>query len=242
MPNEPKSALSPGKTVAWYGVIFTVDLVIQMAILIGATILAVSPGAGREEVSLALAAMARNGRVFLATAFASAGIVISAVGLVSRRQNGSAFQYLAIRRESARDSALWLSAGALFCFAQVGVFSLVEVPSTNFWQTIVVSNWLKPFLFLAIVLVAPAAEEIMYRGFLFRGLVNSRLGAPGAIMLTALAWASVHMQYNLYEKASIFVMGLIIGTLRYRRNSLTLPFCMHVGVNLVGATLIFAGF
>jgi hypothetical protein len=37
---------------------------------------------------------------------------------------------------------------------------------------------------LAFVIIAPAAEEITFRGFLYRGWAASRLGVFGAILLT----------------------------------------------------------
>src|SRR2546428_3053980 len=66
-----------------------------------------------------------------------------------------------------------------------------------------------PLFWLALIVAAPLAEESLFRGFLFEGMLHSRLGAPGAVALSALAWALVHFQYGLDGVATIFVSGLL---------------------------------
>ncbi len=53
---------------------------------------------------------------------------------------------------------------------------------------------------------APAAEEILYRGILFRSLAN-RLRVPAATILSAAVFALVHF-YNLYGLASVAITGI----------------------------------
>lgn len=244
MPRGSSSAVvwSPAKTVAWYGAIFAVDLVLQSLILILATGLVLTPGAGREEVSRVVHALAHDGQVFVAAAFASATLVISAVTLLTRRNGSSAFEYLGVRPVSVLGALPYLAIGAGFAALQVVVFEVFNIPSTDFWHGIFLSSWLKPILFMAVVFAAPIAEEVMYRGFLFRGLLSSRLGPVGAVILTSAAWAMVHMQYNVYEKISIFALGLVLGTIRYRRDSITLTMLIHIGVNVAGFVMILAGY
>src|SRR5438477_379116 len=55
--------------------------------------------------------------------------------------------------------------------------------------------------FLAVVIVAPISEEVAFRGFLFRGLSASWLGASGAIIATSAAWAAMHVQYDTFTLA-----------------------------------------
>jgi hypothetical protein len=83
---------------------------------------------------------------------------------------------------------------------------------------------------VAIVFVAPLGEEIVFRGFLFRGLMR-----PGyelhAISAIALAWALLHMQYDWLGMAQIFVLGLMLGWFRWASGSTTLTVVMHVLIN-----------
>src|SRR3954467_843869 len=64
------------------------------------------------------------------------------------------------------------------------------------WRSAADTGWLF-WLLVATVVAAPIGEEVMFRGFLFRGLAR-----PGweihAIGATALVWALLHTQYSLF--------------------------------------------
>ena len=91
----------------------------------------------------------------------------------------------------------------------------------------------KPLFWVALVVAAPVAEESLFRGFMFRGMAASRLGPAGAIVLTSLLWAMLHIQYDWYGIVSVFVLGLVLGVARHRTGSLYAPIVMHGLSNLV---------
>ena len=90
-----------------------------------------------------------------------------------------------------------------------------------------------PLLWAALIVFAPVAEEVLFRGFLFAGLERSRLGGWGAILITSLAWAVIHLQYDLYGMANIFVSGVLIGYIRWKTNSLPLCIALHALMNAI---------
>jgi hypothetical protein len=90
-----------------------------------------------------------------------------------------------------------------------------------------------PLLVLAIVVLAPFMEETLFRGFLFEGILHSRLGRAGAIVLTSLLWSLIHVQYDAYGIATIFVSGLLLGYVRLRTGSLYATMFLHGLMNLV---------
>jgi uncharacterized protein len=94
-------------------------------------------------------------------------------------------------------------------------------------------GWL-PLLWFATILVAPAGEEITFRGFLFRGFVRSERSAWPAIVVIALLWAAPHLQYDWTGIAEIFVAGLFLGWVRWRSGSTLLTFALHALFNLEG--------
>ena len=71
-------------------------------------------------------------------------------------------------------------------------------------------------LILSLLVMAPLFEEIFFRGFLIQGLRRSSIGAAGAVALSAFAWASLHVQYDLYGIASVALMGIGLGVARLR--------------------------
>jgi len=86
-------------------------------------------------------------------------------------------------------------------------------------------------LFVAIVIVAPVCEEIAFRGFLFRGWSESRIGVAGALLLTSAAWAMMHVQYNWFVIGQIFLLGLLFGWLRWASGSTLLTIVLHMIAN-----------
>jgi membrane protease YdiL (CAAX protease family) len=93
------------------------------------------------------------------------------------------------------------------------------------------------------IVVAPVAEEMIFRGFLYRGWSSSRLGAWGAIVLVSLIFGLMHLQYTWLGMADCVVFGLICGWLRLRTGSLLVPILLHVLNNMwaTGLTAYFAG-
>jgi membrane protease YdiL (CAAX protease family) len=86
--------------------------------------------------------------------------------------------------------------------------------------------------FLAVVVVAPITEEIAFRGFLFRGLSSTWLGVAGTMVLTSVAWAAMHVQYDWMTLAQIFLIGLLLGWLRWASGSTLLTILLHMLANL----------
>ncbi len=101
------------------------------------------------------------------------------------------------------------------------------------YATAAAAGWL-PLMWFATVLVAPAGEEIMFRGFLFRGFVRSESSAWPAIVVISLLWAGLHLQYDWTGISEIFVAGLFLGWVRWRSGSTLLTFLLHALFNLEG--------
>lgn len=85
---------------------------------------------------------------------------------------------------------------------------------------------------IALVGAAPLAEELVFRGFMFRGLVASRVGVAGAILIPSAIWAVMHLQYSPFHLVHIFIIGLLLGWLRWRAGSTTLTLILHAVINL----------
>ncbi len=106
------------------------------------------------------------------------------------------------------------------------------------------SSVFPPLLWLAVALAAPFFEELFFRGFLFAGIRASRLGAVGAVVITAVLWASLHLQYSVFGMAQILLLGLVMGVVRHKTDSLWSSLMMHVmwnGFSLAAVALYLAG-
>jgi membrane protease YdiL (CAAX protease family) len=90
-------------------------------------------------------------------------------------------------------------------------------------------------LLIGAVIVAPAGEEIMFRGFLFRGWVRSDRAAWPAIVVISVLWAALHVQYDWSGILQIFVIGLFLGWMRWRSGSTLLTLLLHGLFNVEGS-------
>jgi len=97
-----------------------------------------------------------------------------------------------------------------------------------------------PFVlnFLMVVICAPIVEELLFRGFLFSQLRTTKLGIYGSIILTSLIWTSIHLQYDLLLLIPIFFLGLLLGYLMHKYNSLYLVIIVHAVHNLQATLFI----
>lgn len=90
-----------------------------------------------------------------------------------------------------------------------------------------------PLLWGAIIIAAPVFEELLFRGFFFLGIQQSRLGNVGAILITSFFWAIIHVQYDWRLMAWIFLLGVLLGVARIKSNSTYLTIALHVVLNLI---------
>jgi membrane protease YdiL (CAAX protease family) len=111
--------------------------------------------------------------------------------------------------------------------------SLVTQFQLQSYTTAAAEGWL-PAMFAGAILVAPAGEEVMFRGFLFRGWARSQRTVWPAVIVISLLWAGLHIQYDWTGVLQIFVIGLFLGWVRWRSGSMLLTFVLHALFNLEG--------
>lgn len=84
---------------------------------------------------------------------------------------------------------------------------------------------------LAVGILGPIAEELIFRGWFF-GILEKRVGAALTIIATAVGWALLHYGYSFAVIGVIIVDGLILGLARLRTRSVFPPIVMHALYNL----------
>lgn len=95
------------------------------------------------------------------------------------------------------------------------------------------SEWL--LIILGAVVVASVAEETLFRGFLQTAL-ERKGDATRAVLFSSLAWTLVHQ--NPYWAVGIFVLGVVIGYLAWRTDSIILPVLVHAINNLLSVMVL----
>lgn len=97
-----------------------------------------------------------------------------------------------------------------------------------------------PLFAFGVVVLAPIAEELLFRGALLRGLV--RHTTPGrALFASALIFALVHVlgdPETYYYVPAFLLLGLVSGWRAQRTGNLSQSVMLHVGFNLLASILI----
>ena len=106
---------------------------------------------------------------------------------------------------------------------------LLDLPNTLFEQTIEMCTY--PLGIVAIALVAPIAEEVIFRWGIMRHLLRSGQSTGIAILLSALAFGLIHM--NPVQVFLATAMGVLLGLLYWKSGSLLIPCILHIVNNSV---------
>lgn len=105
---------------------------------------------------------------------------------------------------------------------------LTDGEQTAAWRTLAFS--------LAVVLLAPVVEEIVFRGFLLRALLTAvpdqRLACS---LLASLIFAALHTQYvHLQTLLALTALSLLLCLARFCSGGLKLPIALHMLNNFIG--------
>lgn len=209
---------------------------ILVQIVVGVFFVAVKVTSDSKQDALKLAQDLGTNGLFIALAtFATAVVCVGLVLLfVKLRRGASAAEYLAMGPISLKMLLALLGISSGFILLSDGL-TLVLGRSTipQFMVDIYRTSLYPSLLGIALTLAGPAFEEIFFRGFLLEGFRQSRIGNTGAVVLTALIWTAIHLQYGLYELATIFALGLLLAIARVKTGSIWSCFVMHAFFNLV---------
>ena len=89
-------------------------------------------------------------------------------------------------------------------------------------------------LFIAVAIVAPIGEELLFRGFFQQALEKHWHDVTRAILITALLFSMIHM--NPYWFAQIYILGVLLGFIAWKTKSVIPALVLH-GMNNAMAML-----
>lgn len=165
------------------------------------------------------------------------GTIIILTLIAARYLGSRAIDTLALRPPPAGvrvylTSLLILAAAAAVWF---GVFLALlpqEVIRDIVPYRVVMARELSWLMALIYCLLAPVAEELLFRGFLFPALMKSRAGFYGAAIVTSAAWAGLHFERSTLGIVQLFAFGMLLCWLLVKSGSLRIPILCHVVFNL----------
>ncbi|MEX0610864.1 MAG: CPBP family intramembrane glutamic endopeptidase [Pirellulales bacterium] len=229
----------PVLTVLLAVVVGVAYVVVQAAVVLGLLVLELARDPGLDVDAWADQAESNGTVLAVATCLASlvtVPLIIGLVALLVRRQQRPApiREFLWLHWPGAKSLALWIAAVIGYVFAADWFTALLGHEMTSdYLIEAYLSAGSVSLLWAALVIAAPLSEELLFRGFLFRGLMSTRLGRVGAAIITSLAWALIHIPYDWHVIAVIFVGGLLLAAARQSTQSVVTCILMHSAWNFL---------
>lgn len=216
------------------GAAYVLASIITSAIMIAAAV-SFDPSFDPDEFVNTLES---NGLFLAVSTIIGAAFALPLVFLfVYARRDPPVREYLALRLPRLGDAIAWTVGFLLFLvLSDLLTASMDRGVVPEFMTDIYKSAEVLPLLIFALVIAAPFGEEFVFRGFLFAGLRESRLGSTGAIIITAAMFASLHLQYDLHGMVIVFCVGVLLGHIRHKTESLLFCVGLHGLMNFL-ATL-----
>ena len=226
-------------TTLWGFVVFAAMFAGQLAV-VGWFLLRQGGPLDQESFGDAVRIVVSNGLTISLSVITGLPAVLAALWIAIRIKGARFADYLALRSFSWTDLAIGVAALFVLVMGWDALSRATgrEVEPGFMGDVLKTARddgavWLLVFAFCV---AAPITEEFFARGFLYRGWSESFLRVPGAIVLSSLVWTALHLQYNWYFLGEVFSIGLLLGYLRYRSNSIWLTIILH-GLNNLAAVV-----
>ena len=121
-----------------------------------------------------------------------------------------------------------LSYAIRFVYAFVAVLLGLQLSPQQVIERLDTSVTGFPLTFLAAAVLAPVAEEIFFRGFLYGGL-RRRIGVIGAMIASTLFFTALHFSIDVF--IPLFFLGLFLAWLYEKTGSLYPGILLHASNN-----------
>ncbi len=207
------------------------DVVLYLIIFIVVQIIIMYAGAGiwagikGEGYQATLQAASTGGNAILAALVSAFSSVITLIIFLKTKWTPLTRGYLLSKPWG---TLLWVALFSLgtiiplsFLYEQLGI----EMDENT--QQIITSMMKEPWGYVAVGILAPLAEEVVFRGAILRTLLGimSKKNHWVAIMISAAIFGVVHA--NLAQFVNALLMGLLLGWMYYRTGSLVPGILLH---------------
>lgn len=227
-----KGAWSFWQTVGWGAIIacayLAVQILVALVYVIGFVVVNKSEPPPINEIE-------SNGTIMAVAVTLCVPVVVGlSILFVKLRKGPVVHDYLGLRWPTLRQFMGWMLGLIVLMVASDCLTVVLGRPIVpEVMVDVYRSTSFLPLLWFGLVIAAPLSEEILFRGFLFRGLAESPLGGTVTVFLTAGLWAIIHLQYDAYGIANIFAFGIVLGFARLKTGSVVLCMVLHGFMNLL---------
>ena len=114
-------------------------------------------------------------------------------------------------------------------------FFFTNIPSDAFTLEVLkfINSYEKTILVaVAICIVGPLMEELIFRGWLFQRLIATKLGPFGAVGISSILFTLFHFQYQqIFPVIVLLIYSIILGTIRLKTANVNYTIIAHMTSN-----------
>lgn len=120
-----------------------------------------------------------------------------------------------------------------------------QAQQVGFDATTITQRYELLLVYLTLAVLAPVAEELLFRGYLF-GKLRAYLSTTATIAVTAVVFSALHLGLGQLEKLQwnvaiiTLLLGVVLGVLRAKTNSVWAGIVLHMIQNTVAFIVLFA--
>lgn len=239
LPSQPAAPWGPWVTVAFLLLIIVAVVGAQTVVALAWVALLVVRAPSSPNLESVATALQFDGDFLAVTTLVGAVVALGVVALLVRSRGATLRGYLALYRVRLKAAILWILGTLAFLASYDLVSMALDRPTVpDFMVRAYESAGFLPLLWIAVALVAPVWEEMVFRGFGFPGLRSTRFGLAAAIGVPGLFWASLHLQYDAFDMTYVFLLGVLFGLAREHTGSVTMPILLHVLTNTLATSQV----
>jgi membrane protease YdiL (CAAX protease family) len=151
--------------------------------------------------------------------------------------------YLGVCSTRPKSIVNWVIVTTIAWLMLTGIAVLLNIADEPFMLQLhhdIAQTSVAMLVLVTVCFIAPVTEELVFRGWLFTRIANSKLGAITALLITSLLFMSLHVpQYNFPALVMVFVLGLLLGIIRYKSNNTSYCIIAHITFNSLSMLTLF---
>jgi membrane protease YdiL (CAAX protease family) len=153
------------------------------------------------------------------------------------------FEFWALKSITAKTLITWSGLGLIFWIVSSFLGEWLNIPVEQFMLDVKAASDSAIGMTLVIVticIVVPIMEELVFRGWLYSKIAQTKLGNIGALILSSIIFTIIHTQYdNIITLFIILSLGLLLGFARYKTNNISYSIAIHILFNSLATITLF---
>ena len=175
-----------------------------------------------------------NGNIISISSFISIPLVIYFIFTYVKQQSAfSIKEYLAFKKPRIKDIFIWVSLTFCLMILITTITKFFDIESSDYVYKIYKTTRYPLLLWITLVIFFPIYEELLFRGFMFKGICQTYIGKKGALFFSTSIWAGIHLQYDLILINILIAFGILLGIARLKTKSIYIPIIMHILWNAI---------